>query len=105
MQASRPLQWSTLEVPKAARAAFAATRSKDLMQLLMRWTLSWRKQQPTVRAIWTGQTPVGRPDSAQRLRTIVAESLRYISSEQEERRMVLLRRSRTCIAQSTNDSD
>src|SRR6218665_2362747 len=44
--ASRLLQRSTREVTKAAKAAFAAPRGRDLMQLLMRW--SWRKQQPTV---------------------------------------------------------
>src|SRR6218665_2002913 len=66
--ASRLLQRSTLEVTKAATAAFAAPRGNDLMQLLMRW--SWRKQQPTLHAT---SRLMDRSDSTRtpRLRTVV----------------------------------
>ena len=66
--ASRLLQRSTLEATKAATAALAASKGKDLMQLLMR--RSCRKQEPTVHATWR---LMDRSDSSRtpRLRTEV----------------------------------
>src|SRR6218665_318350 len=66
--ASRLLSRSTLEVTKAATAAYATPRGNDLMQLLMR--RNWRKQQPTVHAT---RRLMDRSDSSRtpRSRTVV----------------------------------